>query len=201
MIALIHGEVVAREGRTVTVDTGGVGYAVNVPTRVLETCSPGSSVRLHTHLDVREDDLVLFGFPSAPERRLFLMLTSVTGVGGSLAMNALDTFDPATLRQAIARADTTTLCRISGVGKKTAARIALELQEKVAALDLDGVPALEATARPVSAEDSLLDDVRSALVNLDFASVRVDAVIRLLESEPGPRSFDALLKRGLALLR
>jgi Holliday junction DNA helicase RuvA len=201
MIALIHGEVVALEGRTVTVDTGGVGYAVNVPTRVHESCTPGTTVRLYTHLDVREDDLVLFGFLSAPERRLFLMLTSVTGVGGSLAMNALDTFDPATLRQAIARADTTTLCRISGVGRKTAARIALELQEKVAALDLDGVPALDVVPRPKTADDTLFDDVRSALVNLDFATARVDAVIRLLESEPGPRTFDALLKRGLVLLR
>lgn len=201
MIAIVHGEVVHRQGRLVVVDTGGVGYEVQVPQRIADACPLGEHVLLHTHLDVRDDDLVLFGFLSRAERSLFLMLTSVSGIGGAIGLNALDAFDPAALRDMIARGDTTALCRIAGVGKRTAQRLALELQEKVLKLDIPGAAAAPAAA-PAPAADLREDDLRSALINLEFAPPRVDATLRLMVDDlQSDASLDELLRRALSLLR
>jgi Holliday junction DNA helicase RuvA len=129
VIAKLKGTVAALEADAVVVDVGGVGFRVHVPTPVLADMGPvGSNVTLHTHLHVRENELSLYGAADAETVTLFEMLLGVSGVGPRLAMAVLSSYDTATAQQAIVSEDVALLTQVSGVGKKTAQRIVLDLK-------------------------------------------------------------------------
>ena len=164
MIGSLRGTVIDRPTTgEVIVDVCGVGYRVSVPTSVL--AGPGSvgrDVFLHVHTHVREDAIVLYGFAHADERRCFEALLGAHGVGPSLALSILSALSPAALSTAVLEDDVGTLCMVPGVGKKTAARLLLELKAR---LDL---PSLDAVGSVTAVPGSARGEARAALTELGY---------------------------------
>lgn len=129
MISFLRGTYAGVDGDRAVIDVNGIGFAVGMSMRSLSRLpEKGQRTQIYTHMQVREDDMSLFGFTSESERELFLKLTSVSGVGPKAALAALSTFEPSDLVSAILTEDVTAVSRIPGVGKKTASRIVLELK-------------------------------------------------------------------------
>ena len=132
MIGSLRGRLARKSIDEVTIEVGGIGWRVAIPLSTYESLpAEGDEAALVTHLHVREDELTLYGFASARERRLFETLIGVSGVGPRLALHVLSRLTPERFVAAIRRQDLATLTGISGVGKKTAERLVLELKDKV----------------------------------------------------------------------
>lgn len=131
MIGYLKGSVLLSEERSLLLDVGGVGYKVYVTTDTLEKLKSGSEAEFYTHLSVREDALELFGFQSREEVRFFELLITISGIGPKSAVAILSTTPLGKLRSAVAAGDTGYLTKISGIGRKTAEKIVLELREKM----------------------------------------------------------------------
>lgn len=131
MIGHITGTVIEKRGRSITLDVSGIGYTVSVPTDTLLVAKEGEGLSLYTHLAVREDALELYGFSNSDERMLFEQLISVSGIGPKSALGILSLSSAEQVRRAIREGDATSLTKVSGVGKKSAEKIILELRERV----------------------------------------------------------------------
>ena len=181
MIALLRGTLLEKALDEVIVDVEGVGYRVSVSQTTLgQLPKEGETVRLRTHTHVREDALALFGFSTAEEEALFHLLTTVSGVGPRLALAILSGMPPRELAHAIAHNEWARLTKISGVGKKTAERLVVELADKIRASPLLLVPGLR-SAPAATPSRTPPDELVSALVNLGFRPTdaeRVSAVVR-----------------------
>ncbi len=180
MIGSLRGVLVDRPSPgEVIVEVGGVGYRASVPTSVSANLGrQGSEVFLHVHTHVREDAIVLFGFAHADERRCFEALLGAHGVGPSLALAILSSMSPAALSTAVLEDDVDTLCLVPGVGKKTAARLLLELKAR---LDL---PTLGADAGGgVGAGGSPRGEVRAALVELGYGPDEIREVMDVVDED------------------
>jgi Holliday junction DNA helicase RuvA len=164
MIGSLRGTLVDRPSTgEVIVEVHGVGYRASVPTSVLAGLgAPGSEVFLHVHTHVREDAIVLYGFAHADERRCFEALLGAHGVGPSLALAILSALSPAALSTAVLEDDVDTLCLVPGVGKKTAARLLLELKAR---LDL---PTLGGGSSVSAVPGSAKGEARAALAELGY---------------------------------
>lgn len=172
MIGSVRGVVLERLAPAeLLVEAGGIGYRVTVTPAALAASPPGEPVFLHVHTHVREDALVLYGFPTGDERRCFETLLGAHGVGPALAMAILSAHSPQALRRAVALDDADALTAVPGVGRKTAARLLLELQSR---LDL---PDLDAGAPPGPAGGPHAE-VRAALAGLGYGPDEVRAVLQ-----------------------
>jgi len=187
MIAYLKGELFHKTSEKVAVMVGGVGYEMFLSTSSLERLPPlGEEVFLHAYTYVREDTLSIFGFMDADEKEMFLLLIGVSGVGPKLALAILSGISPNDLARSIATKDITRLTGLSGVGKKTAARLCLDLKDKVGfmAAGDDGLPDFEPEGRVAGSVES---DVISALMNLGYPQTRainaLTAVRRRLPAE------------------
>jgi Holliday junction DNA helicase RuvA len=181
MIARLSGTLLDKAADTVIVDVGGVGYLVHLSLQSMARLpAEGSRVDLRTYTHVREDALQLYGFAGDDEERLFHLLIGVSGVGPRLALNVLSGMPAAELAEAIVQSEIARLTRISGVGKKTAERLVLELKDK---LKTAGI-ALRAVGAPTPIQLSGGGALISALVNLGYkpaaAERTADAVRRSL---------------------
>ncbi len=192
MIALLTGTLALKEADRVVVKTAsGVGYEVFVPTRTLETLpAPGRPVEMHTHLVVREDEHTLYGFTSAEERRVFQRLMSVSGIGPRLALAMLSALTAPRIVRALREKDVAALVGVSGVGKKTAERLILELADKTADLEAEaGAPVTTAS-----------DAATKALVRLGYRAAEADEAVRRALAGGGERDTADLIKASLAYL-
>jgi Holliday junction DNA helicase RuvA len=181
MIARLAGTLLERRADSAVVDVGGVGYLVHLSLQSLAKLPPeGRSVQLRTYTHVREDALQLFGFATAEEEQLFLLLIDVSGVGPKLASTILSGMPAQELGRAIMGSEIARLTKIGGVGKKTAERLVVELKDKLVKLGFSQRPAGEA---PAQAGDGAL---LSALLNLGYrqsaAERAAEAVQRALGS-------------------
>ncbi|HYF95078.1 MAG TPA: Holliday junction branch migration protein RuvA [Symbiobacteriaceae bacterium] len=141
MIAHVRGELAAATADSAVVDAGGVGYRCLVPTSTRSRLpAVGQEVLLFTSLQVREDSMTLYGFLTAEEYDLFELLLKVEGIGPKVALSVLSATTPDSLRRALALEDITALCRVPGIGKKTAQRMVLELKDKVGAIGVAPIP-------------------------------------------------------------
>jgi len=167
MITFLRGRLVEALPAQVTVDVGGIGYEVLIPLSSFDKLpSAGCEVQLLTHLAVREDAHVLYGFVSAAERELFrLLINNVSGIGPKIALNLLSGMNIAALRGAVANSDVKALSQISGVGRKTAERIVVELKDKIGAA---GAWEASSARRGLSETDQKLNDATLALMALVF---------------------------------
>lgn len=163
----------------VIIEVGGVGYRLSVPVTTLARLGePGTPVFLHVHTHVRDDAIVLYGFPSRDERACFEALITTHGVGPALGLAILSVHGPAALRRAVAIDDVDALTMVPGVGKKTAARLLLELKAKLEVSDDDEyIDVLGSRAAGAHAE------VKVALAGLGYAPEEVRAVVRELPAE------------------
>src|SRR5581483_3445057 len=137
MISSLSGSVRHKEVNSVVVDVNGVGYKVFVPTDVALETTLSQPVFLWTYLAVRENSLDLFGFLEKETLNTFELLITISGIGPKTALGILNIVSPATLRQAVASGDTSYLTRVSGIGKKNAEKIVLELKDKLKVTDAD----------------------------------------------------------------
>lgn len=187
MIGSLRGVVLDRLSPSeVLVEAGGVGYRVTVPPAVLAAAAPGHPLFLHVHTHVREDAIVLYGFADADARRCFEALLGAHGVGPALAMAILSALAPPALRRAVAADDAAALTSVPGVGRKTAARLLIELQSR---LDLPpDVPA------PGTAASGPHGEVRAALAGLGYGPDEVRDALRAL---PEAGSVEELLTSAL----
>ena len=168
MIARLTGTVLDLGADSLVVDVGGVGYLVHAPVSVLSTARVGSEVTLHTHLVVREDSMTLYGFLDAHEGRLFQTLTSVSGVGPKVGLALLSIMDADELSFAIASGNAASLARATGVGQKLAARVVVELKDK-----------MTAAAAPSTTPGVESEEIVAALMALGYSQAEAtDAVAR-----------------------
>jgi holliday junction DNA helicase RuvA len=194
LIGRLVGVVVATGDGTVTVDVGGVGYEVHVPGGTLgrSGASADARVTLFIHTHVREDTLDLFGFASELERVVFKLLISVPNVGPKTALAILSALPPPELASAVADRDLARLTSISGIGKKTAERLVLELKEKLSRLtQLEAAP-----ARKHDDAGRLL----GALTNMGFRQGEAERAVATLGDRVGKEPLSELLKAALATL-
>ena len=196
MIAWLSGLVRAKGLDSVVVDVGGVGYQLLVSLRTLEGMAPvGQPSELSVYTHVREDAILLFGFQNDGERRIFLELLSVSGVGPKTALNALSLYPADELRSIVVDGDLTRLCRVSGVGKKTAQRLILELSEKLLGVDVGG-------AAGGLTQSALLQDLRLALADLGYTARQAEKLTESLAPKArAGASLEELLKEALGLVR
>lgn len=200
MIAFLHGTLVDALPTQVTLDVHGVGYDVLIPLSSYDKLpSPGQEVKLLTHLAVREDAHVLYGFVTAAERDLFrLLVGTVSGIGPKIALNILSGMNPVAFRGAVANSDVKALSQISGVGKKTAERIVVELRDKIGAA---GAWEASSAARGLSESDQRLSDAVLALLALGYKPAEVHETVRAAQAVLGPQAtvedlVRAALKKG-----
>jgi len=171
MIGRIAGTLLEKRPPTVCIDVGGVGYEIDVPMSTLyDLPDTGAKVVLHTHLAVREDAHILYGFLTPQERSAFRSLIKVTGIGARTALAVLSGMSVQDLADAITQQETGLLTRVPGIGKKTAERLLLELRGKLGA-DLG-----PDTGRPASGRD----DILNALLSLGYSSSESQAALKSL---------------------
>jgi len=197
MIGSLRGELLDRWGDgDLLVEVGGIGYRVTVtPTTLVEVGEPGDTVFVHIHHHLREDAQVLYGFRTRSERECFESLLGAHGVGPALALAILSVHGPDALARVVADDDIDALCLVPGVGKKTAARLLIELKSSLSQ------PVLEAVGAPVggpmTSAPSARADVREALSNLGYGPDEVASVVREL---PEADDVSWLLKEALQRL-
>jgi Holliday junction DNA helicase RuvA len=179
-------------------DVAGVGYEVFVPVRNFAQLPVSEPATLHVHTHVREDALVLYGFVSPEDRAAFRLLLTVSGVGPKLAMTVLSDLSAAELSQVIARGERTRLEAISGVGKKTAARLMLELKDKLPAAGLTIDPVVVQPAPVARPADDVVSQACDALTRMGFTRAQAEAAVTQLDAHTLP--LEQVLRRALATL-
>ncbi len=201
MIASLTGIVQQIGGDRCVIDVGGVGYEVFLSATALSQLpESGESVFLHIHTSVREDAIVLFGFPELCEKELFLTLKTVSGIGPKLALAMLSGMAVDLLCQAIGGEDIKGLTTISGVGKKTAERICVELKDKVG--DIRPVTHKKSDVQGTLPASSVAADTVSALVNLGYSDSVARGALAKVKEQVGEDVFtnmgvEQLIRAGL----
>lgn len=201
MITFLHGKLVEALPTQVTLDVNGVGYELLIPLSSYDRLpAPGTEVNLLTHLAIREDAHVLYGFATGPERELFrLLINHVSGIGPKIALNVLSGMSVAAFRGAVAQGDVKALSQISGVGKKTAERIVVELKDKIGAV---GAWEARSAQRALSPADQKINDAMLALIALGFKQLEAHDAVRAAQAALGTEAGleelvrAALKKRG-----
>ncbi|GAC1644454.1 MAG: Holliday junction branch migration protein RuvA [Herpetosiphon sp.] len=191
MIVSLRGTLLTQAQDHVVVEVGGVGYHVSAPRPVIERLGAlGDEVRLLTHMIVREDAMLLFGFGNPEERAFFEMLLTVSGVGPKVALALMSAAPLPQLQLAIANENIALLSQVPGIGKKTATRLAFELKTKVGTL-----PALPATPAPSGASHANLE-VQDVLVSLGYSAAEAQAAVSALPSDT-PLELEERLRAAL----
>lgn len=198
MIALLTGEIAQRHTEAIVVDVAGVGYRVQIPLSTFYSLPETGKISLHIHTHVKEDAINLFGFLSVEEKNFFALLISVSGVGPKLAINILSHMPAGELALALVEADIPRLMSIPGIGKKSAERLVLELQDKAANFALDKV--VDTSSGSKSSPTGLREDAISALTNLGYKENLANKAVKSLDF-PSDTALEEVLKKALQLLR
>lgn len=186
MIGSIKGKLISKHPYEIIVEVNGIGYQINVPLNTLsELPDIGEEIFLHIYTYVREDAIQLFGFLKNEEKKIFITLLSIAGIGPKMALNILSGMTYETFYSAIENEDIIMLCKIPGLGKKTAQRLILELRGRLPRLD--------------SEMDSVFNDALSALINLGYKrTIARDAIEKAYNK--GCKELELLIKEALSIL-
>lgn len=193
MIGYIKGQVSHLFSDFCFVDVQGVGYRVFVPNSTRQKLATGMTVVLFTHLNVREDAMLLYGFITQEEYELFLHLISVTGIGPRVALGILSAVNPEGFRLAVSQKNISVLTKIPGIGKKTAERLILELQDKLGASGQAEPAAGQAVISPMA--DDVQAQALQALVALGYNQGEIAPIMRKAGSDV--KSVEDLIKLAL----
>lgn len=196
MIASLTGRLRRKATDYLIVDVSGVGYHVFVPlSSYYSLPEDGEEISLHIHTHVREDSLSLFGFFTEAEKNMFLLLMGVSGIGPKLALAVLSSLSVRDLSHAIQASDDSKLCTIPGIGKKTAARMVLELKDKMKLL----APSVSFPGgAPASTGD--VEDAVSALVNLGYKKPLAEEALGKIRADRPDLPLEALIREALNAL-
>jgi Holliday junction DNA helicase RuvA len=193
MIAHLQGKLVEKSPTQVVIECGGVGYHVNISLHTYSLLPSSDSIKLFTHLQIKEDAHTLFGFVEKSEREIFKMLLSVSGIGASIARTMLSSLDPKQITNAIASGDLVSIQSIKGIGSKTAQRVILDLKEKVLKLyDLGEVS--------MSQSNTNRDQALSALEVLGFVRKTSERIVEKIIKEDPESSVESIIKTALKIL-
>jgi holliday junction DNA helicase RuvA len=190
LIGFLHGRIAAKMAPAVTLDVGGVGYELDAPmSTFLNLPAVGETVRLITHLVVREDAHVLYGFATEEERRLFRNLLKVSGVGPKIALGVLSGMSVEGFTRCVVAEDVTTLTRIPGIGRKTAERLIIEMRDRVNAMPTAaGLPGRSSGSDPQS-------EAFDALVALQYKPAEATRLLKAIDV--GTHSTEELIRMAL----
>jgi holliday junction DNA helicase RuvA len=199
MITFLEGALVEALPTHIVVGVQGVGYHVNIPLSSYDRLPPtGQGIKILTHLAVREDAHILYGFMSAAERDLFrLLVNHVSGIGPKTALDVLSGMSVVNFKAAVVNGDAGLLAKIKGIGKKTAERIIVELKDKV------GVAAAweaASASHAPSAEETQINDAVLALIALGYKQVDAHKAVKQVWEKTGPINSEDLVRGALKLL-
>jgi Holliday junction DNA helicase RuvA len=190
MIGSLRGRIASKTPPQLTVEVGGLGYELEAPmSTFFHLPAVGEEVKLLTHLVVREDAHVLYGFASEDERRLFRSLIKVSGVGPKIALALLSGISVAAFAECIQREDIAALTRVPGVGRKTAERLIVELRDRLAAAGATGPTGIRAAGATAESE------AYNALVALGYRPAEATRLLKAVG--PGTHSTEDLIRRAL----
>ncbi|RXK56084.1 Holliday junction branch migration protein RuvA [Oleiharenicola lentus] len=198
MITSVSGILVSATPLVAVIETGGLGYEINIPVTTAERLpQPGQVAKLHTLAVYREDSQTLYGFATVEERNFFrLLVEKVTGVGPKMALSVMSKLSLPTLKSAIAAGDVGLLAKCPGIGRKTAERLVIELRDKLNPADLGAVPASLESSTPVA--DNRVNDAVLALTALGYKAADADKAVRQAWVALGPKATtEALIKKAL----
>jgi Holliday junction DNA helicase RuvA len=194
MIAYIDGKLTLKDATYVIIETGGLGYHIRISLNTYSSMREGERCKLHTYLHIKEDAHTLFGFHELSEKKIFLNLISISGVGPTTAMMVLSSLGPSEIEQAIINEDVATIQSVKGIGGKTAQRIILELKDKIKK-DTLGSDSRSPSQNPYN---TLRNEALSALVTLGIARNTAEKSIdSILKKEGNNISLEQLIKLAL----
>lgn len=178
MITHIQGKLIEKNPTNVIIDCNGVGYLLNISLHTFSQITDAEFLKLHTHLQIKEDSHTLFGFSSLAERDIFRLLISVSGIGASTARTMLSSLTPKQVREGIASEDVALIQSIKGIGVKTAQRVIIDLKDKILKIyDIDEIS--------TSKGNTNKNEALTALEVLGFAKKQAERVVdRIMASEP-----------------
>lgn len=194
IIGMLRGRVWEVQTENLILDVQGVGYQLTVPAGLLAKVRSGQDLVLYTYVHVREDDLSFYGFDSLAEKRLFLLMLGVSGIGPKASLAMLSTFSAPEIRAAIVAENVTLLTQVPGIGRKTAQRLILELKEK-----LREAAAADKTPGVRTGEQHGFADALETLLALGYNMAEARQALDQLENETGLNSEDKI-KRALRIL-
>ena len=201
MIAYLEGEIVRTEPNLIVLKTsGGVGYAVHVSQQVSVEFTTEEFIALHIYTNVREDDISLYGFQKLEEKELFEMVIKTSGVGPKLGLAVLSVLSPQQLVDAVHQSSAESFSQVSGIGKKTAAKLCLDLKDQLKRHPVSGIESgLESVSKARATPQGIeIDGIFSALKNLGYSETEILSVLR--ETGSSDLSFEDRLKKALSLL-
>jgi len=187
MISILRGVVAMIEDDSIVIEVGGVGLQVFVPSTLKDHLEIGEALFLHTKLIVREDFMALYGFETKEVRDYFDLLLSVNGVGPRSALGILSTLNPEVIRRAVFNEQADIFCRAPGIGKKTAQKILLHLQDRI---PVSGMP------HQLAALSDMDSEVLAALTTLGYSVVEAQAALQYL-SKDAPNNLEERLRLAL----
>ena len=190
MITHIQGKLVEKNPTDVVIDCNGVGYFLNISLHTYSQISNDESLKLFTHLQVREDSHKLYGFSSNSEREIFRLLISVSGIGANTARTMLSSLTPKQVREGIAAEDVALIQSIKGIGIKTAQRVIIDLKDKILKIyDIDEVSVFK--------DNTSKDEALSALEVLGFAKKQAERVVDKIIMNQPDADVETIIKQAL----
>jgi Holliday junction DNA helicase RuvA len=198
MIGRIRGKLLEKQAPELLVDVNGVGYEIHAPmTTIYQLPALGETVELFTHLVVREDAHLLFGFASLRDRALFRALIKVNGVGPKLALTILSGMDAQDFVRCVRDNDTAGLVRLPGVGKKTAERLLIEMRDRLRDWPIDGLAVAEGSAQLPQRADDKLFEAESALISLGYKPQEATRMIAAIHKSDATLTSEQLIRGAL----
>ncbi len=192
MIAYIKGEITYKSPTYILVETGGIGYHVNISLNTYAQIEKLEKVKILTHLQVKEDSHTLYGFAEEAERSMFVLLISVSGIGPNTARVLLSSMKVEEARMAIVSENVAAFNKVKGIGPKTAKRIILDLKDKVIKESGDTPMSIS----PVN--NTIREEALSALVALQFPKIKVQKVLnKILQQQPNINNVEEMIKLAL----
>ncbi len=193
MIAYIDGKLTYKDPTYVIIDVNGIGYQIKISLGTYSSLPAGERCKLHTYLHIKEDAHTLYGFTTAAEKEVFLLLISISGVGPNTGLMILSSLSVDEVQQAIIREDVRTIQQVKGIGAKTAQRVILELKDKMKKEVM-----LTDASTPAATHNTNRSEALSALVTLGFAkNVAEKTLDAIVKREGGNLSVEELIKFAL----
>ncbi|MCB4806802.1 Holliday junction branch migration protein RuvA [Tamlana sp. 62-3] len=190
MITHIQGKLVEKNPTHVVIDCNGVGYMLNISLHTFSQIPDKESLKLFTHLQIKEDAHTLYGFASIAEREIFRLLISVSGIGASIARTMLSSLTPKQIREGIAGEDVALIQSIKGIGAKTAQRVIIDLKDKIIKIyDIDEVS--------ITKDNTNKEEALSALEVLGYVKKQAERVVNKIMAAQPDASVETVIKEAL----
>lgn len=197
MLAYIKGSLEMKFENYIVIDVGGLGYKVFMSEKAIEEIgNVGDIVKVHTHYRVREDDISIYGFKNNDELKMFELLLGVSGIGAKSAINMLSNITPSSFALAVITNDTSKLVKIPGIGAKSAARIVLELKDKLKTIEATKQDNEE--IKTAIKDDNKLTEAISALQVLGYNRKEIEKVLEKIDTDT--LSLEDIIRKGLGML-